>query len=90
MTNYKSFLVTEAERKHVRRRARFKKHEGARCHQVFFFPARQRAEGNSRHSDRNVIGICTIVRHCQKTGWPGLKMVIFRPVMRLVLDDPKQ
>jgi len=35
--NYKSFLVTEAERKHVRRRARFEQHRDASCHQVFFF-----------------------------------------------------
>jgi hypothetical protein len=30
--NYKSFLDTEAERKHVRRRARFKQHRDASCH----------------------------------------------------------
>ena len=36
MSNCKSFLVTEAERKHVRRRARFQ-HRDASCHQVFFF-----------------------------------------------------
>ena len=35
--NYKSFLVTEAERKHVRRSARFQQHGDASCHQVFFF-----------------------------------------------------
>jgi len=33
--NCKSFLVTEAERKHFRRRARFQQHRGASCH--FFF-----------------------------------------------------
>jgi len=38
-------------RKHVRD-ARFQQHWDASCHQVFF-PARQGAEGNSRHSDRN-------------------------------------
>jgi len=31
------FLVTEAERKHVRRRARFQQHRDTSCHQVFFF-----------------------------------------------------
>ena len=36
MPNYKSFLVTEAERKHVRRRVRFQQHGDASCHQVFF------------------------------------------------------
>jgi len=33
--NYKSFLVTEAEGKHVRRRARFQQHIHTSCHQVF-------------------------------------------------------
>ena len=37
MPNCKSFLVTEAERKHVRRCARFPQHGDASCHQVFFF-----------------------------------------------------
>ena len=36
----------------------------------FLFPARQSAEGNSRHSDRNVRRICTIVRHLKKLGGP--------------------
>jgi len=31
-----------------------------------FFPARQGAEGNSRHSDRNIRGTCAIVCHRQK------------------------
>jgi len=35
--NCKSFLVTEAERNHVRRRARFQLHRDASCHQEFFF-----------------------------------------------------
>ena len=35
MPNCKSFLVTEAERKHVRRRARFQQHGDGSC-QVFF------------------------------------------------------
>jgi len=34
--NFKSFLVTEAERKHVRRRARFQQHGEASCYQDFF------------------------------------------------------
>ena len=36
----------------------------------FFFPARQGAEGNSCHSDRNIMGTCTIVCHRQKLGGP--------------------
>jgi len=51
--NCKSFLVTEAERKHVRLRARFQQHRDTSCHNFFFF-ARQGAEENSRHSDRNI------------------------------------
>jgi len=43
------FSCYEAERKHVRRCARFQQHGNASCHQVFF-PARQGAEGNSRHA----------------------------------------
>ena len=38
MPKCKSFLVTEGERKHVRRRARFQQHGDASCHQGFFFP----------------------------------------------------
>ena len=41
MPNYKSLLVTEVERKHVRRRARFQQHRDASCHQVFFFLQRK-------------------------------------------------
>jgi len=40
---------------------------------VFFFfppPARQGSKGNSRHSDRNIRGTCTIVCHHQKQGGP--------------------
>ena len=33
----------------------------------FFFPARQGAEGNSSHSDRNSRGACTIV--CHRQNW---------------------
>ena len=36
----------------------------------FFFPARQGAEENSRHSARNIRGTCTIVCHRQKLGGP--------------------
>jgi hypothetical protein len=34
--NCKSFLVTEAERKHVKRHALFQQHGDASCHQFFF------------------------------------------------------
>jgi hypothetical protein len=61
---------------------------GTRAVIRFFFPARQGTKGNSHHSDRNIRGTCTIVCHPQKLG--GLNVVIFPPVMRLILDDPKQ
>ena len=35
-----------------------------------YFSARQGAEGNSRHSDRNITGTCTIVCHRQKLYGP--------------------
>ena len=41
MPNCKSFLVTEAERKHIRRRARFQQLRDAICHQSFFFPYKE-------------------------------------------------
>jgi len=36
----------------------------------FFFSAKQGAEGNSRHSERNIRETCTIVCHRQKLGGP--------------------
>jgi hypothetical protein len=33
-----------------------------------FFLARQGTEGNSRHSDRNIREICTVIYHRQKLG----------------------
>ena len=38
--------------------------------QGFLCKARQGAEGNSRHSERNIRGTCTIVWHRQKLGGP--------------------
>jgi len=37
---------------------------------INFFPARQGIEGNSRHSNRNIKGKCTMVCHRQKMGGP--------------------
>ena len=62
MPNCKTFLVTAGERKHVRRRARVQQHRDANRHQVFIPSAKQGAEGNSRHSDGNIRGTCTVVR----------------------------
>jgi len=70
--NCKSFLVTEAERMHVRRRARFQQHEDASCHQGFFFfvPARQGPEGIHAILTETLGGKCTIVCHRQKLCGP--------------------
>ena len=69
VTNCKCFLVTEAERKYVRRRAQFQHNRDASCHQ--FFSARQGAEGNLRNFDRSIRGTCTILCHRQKLGGLG-------------------
>ena len=37
---------------------------------TFFYPARQGSEGNSRHSERNITGTCTMVCQRQKLGGP--------------------
>jgi len=37
---------------------------------IKFFLARQNSKGNSRHSDSNIRGTCTIVCHHQKLGGP--------------------
>jgi len=43
----------------------------------YFFPARQGAKGNSRHSERNIRGTCTIVCHRQYLGGPILTWWFF-------------
>jgi hypothetical protein len=42
--NCKSFLVTEAERKHARLRARFQQYRGAGCHNLFFLQGKAAKE----------------------------------------------
>ena len=49
MPNCKSFLVIEAERKQVRRRARFQQHRDASCHQVFSL------QGNAQKEIRAIL-----------------------------------
>jgi len=81
-----SFLFTEAERKHVSRCARFQQHRDASCHQVFF-PLQGKVP-----KEIHAILTETLREHApsSKTGWPSLNVMMFPPVMRLVLDDPKQ
>ena len=86
--NCKSLLVTEAERKHVRRRERFQQHRDASCHQVLFSCKARRRRKCRPFSQKHQGNI----HHCKppsKTRWPSLNVVIFSPVMPLVLDDPK-
>ena len=87
MPNRKSFLVTEAERKHVRRRARFQQHRNASCHQVFFF-----LQGKAP-KEIHAILTETLGEHAPsyatvKSWVAHLNVMIFSPVMRLVLNDP--
>jgi len=86
--NCKYSVVTEAERKQVRRRARFQQHGDASCNNFFFLQGKtpkeftlfwQKHYGNMHHH-----------MPPSKTGWPCLNVVISSPVIRLVLDDPKQ
>jgi hypothetical protein len=48
---------------------------------IIFFSFCKGAEGNSRHSDRNITGTFTIV--CHRQTW----VTRFRPALRFVLDD---
>ena len=66
MPNCKSFLVTEAEAYKTTRV--ISTISRRKLSSSYFFPARQGAEGNSHHSDRNIRGTCTIVCHHQKLG----------------------
>ena len=57
MPNYKYFLVTEAERKHVRRRARFQQHRGASFIKFFFL------QGKAPKEIRAILMIETLGEH---------------------------
>jgi len=86
--NCKSFIVTEAERS-MSGDARDFSNKETRAVIKFFF-----LQGNLPMEIR-VILTETLGEHAPsyatvKTGWPSLNVVIFPPVMRLVLDDPKQ
>jgi len=64
---------------------RFQQHRDASCQQVFF-SARQGAEGNSRHSDRNIRGTCTIR---QKLGGPVSTCDAPRPGRHKTVTTPE-
>jgi hypothetical protein len=65
VANCKSFLVIEAERKHVRQRAQFQQQRDASCHQVFFFQGKTLKEIHAILTET-----CIIICHCQKLGGP--------------------
>ena len=88
MPNCRSFLVTKAERKHVRRRARFQQHGDASCRQVFLF-LQGKVLKKIHAILTETLGEHAISYATVKNCWPTLNVVIFPPVMRLVLDDPK-
>ena len=82
------FLVTEAEKKHVRRRARFRQHWDASCHEVFFLQGKA-------PMDIHVILKETLGEHAASyatvKNWVAqFKRGDFSTCLRLVLDDPKQ
>ena len=72
MPNCKSFLVTEAERKRVRRRARFKQHRDASCHQVFFF-----LQGKAQKEIHAILPE-TLGKHAPSYGTVKKWMVLFK------------
>jgi TPP-dependent 2-oxoacid decarboxylase len=85
----KSFIVTEAEGKHVRRRARFQQHRDASCHQVFLF-----LQGKAP-KEIHAILTETLGEHAPSyatvKNWVAqFKHSDLPPVMHLGLDDPKQ
>jgi hypothetical protein len=76
------------EARNVRRRARFQQHRDASCHQLFFLHGKARKKIHAiltqtlqEHSSSyaTVINWVAAFNHGD-----------FSPVMRLVLDDPKQ
>ena len=68
--NCKSFLVTEGLEGSMSGDARDFNIETRAVIKFFFSPARQGAEGNSRHSERNIRKTSTIICHCQELGSP--------------------
>jgi len=70
MPNCKAFLVTEAERKHVRRHARFQQHPDASCRHVFFF-LQGKAPKEIHTIMTQTLGAHALSYATVKTGWPS-------------------
>jgi len=87
--NCKSFLVTEAERKNVRRRALFQQHGDASCYQDFF-SLQGKAPKEIHTILTEILGEHAPSYATVKNWVTQYKLCDFPPVMRLVLDDQKQ
>jgi len=85
MPNCNTFLVTEAERNMSSDDGYFNNTENRAT--FTFLPTRQYAEGNSSlsHNNNREHARCYAT---VKPGWPSLKVAIFPPVLRLVLEEP--
>jgi len=68
---------------------KFQQHRDASCHQVFFC-LQGKAPKEIQAILTEILGEHAHRMPPSKTGWPCLNVVIFPPVLRLVLDDPKQ
>jgi hypothetical protein len=92
VSNCTSSLVTESERKDVWRRARFQQHRDASCHKVFifYFFLQSKAPKKIHVILKETLGEYAPFYATVKNWMKQFNVVIFPPVMRLVLDDPKQ
>jgi len=84
------FLVSEAERERVRRRARFQRHGDASCHQDFFFARQGKAPKKIHAILTETLGVHAPSYATDQNWVAQFNVVIFSPVMRLILDDPKK
>jgi hypothetical protein len=80
-------IASVAERRQIRRLAQFQ-HQHASCFKPFL-PARQVAERNSRHSDRNITDHAP--PYATVKNWVvQFKRFDFSPVMVFALENAKQ
>jgi len=86
--NCKSFLVTEIEKKHVRRRAQFQQHRDASCHRDLF-SLQGKAPKEIHAILREIFGEYVPSYSTVKNWVAQFKRGEFPPVLRLVLDDSK-
>ena len=72
------------------RRARFQQHGNASCHQVFFFARQGKAPKEINTILKETLGEHVPSYATVKNWVVRFKHGDFPPVMRLVLDDPKE